>query len=335
MNETTVPDTVETGEPAIRVENVSKTYGGEDGVTAVDDISLTVQQGSVVGLLGPNGAGKTTLMKSILGVVVPDEGTIELFGRDGVTLGRERYRYVSAMLEGARNIYWRMSLRENVRYFTGLQGIDPNSVRQENAELISRLGMSGKLDGTVKDFSRGQKQRASLACVLAQRTPITFLDEPTLGLDVQAGRALRKELRELADDENRTVLLSSHNMDVVEELCDRVIILKQGSVIAADTVEALTDVFSTQTYELKLSSVPERDRRKALSEAFDAVAWDGSESRRLTVTLASADRLYDLMDQLCEAGVVVESISAAEQDLEAAFVQMTETDEKQPEAGLA
>jgi ABC-2 type transport system ATP-binding protein len=335
MNETTVPDTGETNAPAIRVENVSKTYGGEDGVTAVDDISLTVQQGSVVGLLGPNGAGKTTLMKSILGVIIPDEGTVELFGRDGATLGRERYRYVSAMLEGARNIYWRMSLRENVRYFTGLQGIAPSYVRQENAELISRLGMSDKLDGTVKDFSRGQKQRASLACVLAQRTPITFLDEPTLGLDVQAGRALRKELRELADDENRTVLLSSHNMDVVEELCDRVIILKQGSVIAADTVEALTDVFSTQTYELKLSSVPERDRRKALSEAFDAVAWDGSESRRLTVTLASADRLYDLMDQLCEAGVVVESISAAEQDLEAAFVQMTETEEKQPEVGLA
>lgn len=335
MNETALPDAAETDAPAIRVENVSKTYGGEDGVTAVDDISLTVQRGSVVGLLGPNGAGKTTLMKSILGVVVPDEGTVELFGRDGSELGRERYRYVSAMLEGARNIYWRMSLRENVRYFTGLQGIDPSSVREANTELISRLGMSEKMNAPVKDFSRGQKQRASLACVLAQRTPITFLDEPTLGLDVQAGRALRKELRELADDENRTVFLSSHNMDVVEELCDRVIILKQGSVITADTVEALTDVFSTQTYELKLSSIPERDRRKTLAEEFDAVAWEGSDNRRLTVTLGSAERLYDLMDHLREADVVVESIEAAEQDLEAAFVQMTRNEQEQPEVSLA
>jgi ABC-type multidrug transport system, ATPase component len=131
------------------------------------------------------------------------------------------------------------------------------------------------------------------------------------------------------------VLLSSHNMDVVEELCDRVVIMKQGSVIAADTVKALTDVFSTQTYELTLSSVPERDQRKALSEEFDAVAWGESESRRLTVTLGSADQLYDLMDRLREAGVVVESISAAEQDLEAAFVQMTEADGQQLEVGFA
>lgn len=335
MNETRLPDAGDTDAPAVRVNGVSKTYGGEGGVTAVDDVSLTVERGSVVGLLGPNGAGKTTLMKSVLGVVVPDEGTVELFGQDGQELGRRRYRYVSAMLEGARNIYWRMSLRENVRYFTGLQGIDPSSVQRANTELISRLGMSEKLDEPVKDFSRGQKQRASLACVLAQRTPITFLDEPTLGLDVQASRALRRELRELADDEDRTVLLSSHNMDVVEELCDRVIVLKQGSVIAADTVKALTDVFSTQTYDLTLSSIPDRGRREALAETFERVAWEGPDNRRLRVTLGSAEQLYDLMDQLREADVVVESIGAAEKDLEAAFVQMTETEGQSSEVSLA
>jgi ABC-2 type transport system ATP-binding protein len=322
MNETTPPPAVESDEPAVRVTDVSKTYGGKDGVTAVDGVSLTVERGSVVGLLGPNGAGKTTLMKSILGVVVPDEGSVELFGQDGSELGRSRYRYVSAMLEGARNIYWRMSLRENVRYFTGLQGIDPNIVREANTELISRLGMSEKLDEPVKEFSRGQKQRASLACVLAQRTPITFLDEPTLGLDVQAGRALQRELRDLASDEDRTVLLSSHDMDVVEELCDRVIVLDDGSVIAANTVAALTDVFDSQTYELELSALPDREDRHALADRFESVSWDG-ERAIVTVTVGSGKRLYDLMDTLREAGVVVESMGAAEQDLEAAFVQVT------------
>ncbi|MEZ3144259.1 ABC transporter ATP-binding protein [Halobaculum sp. MBLA0143] len=329
MNETTPRPAVDADEPAVRVRDVSKTYGGEDGVTAVDGVSLTVERGSVVGLLGPNGAGKTTLMKSILGVVVPDEGTVELFGQDGASLGRDRYRYVSAMLEGARNIYWRMSLRENVRYFTGLQGIAPGSVREANTELISRLGMSEKLDEPVKEFSRGQKQRASLACVLAQRTPITFLDEPTLGLDVQAGRALQRELRDLASDEDRTVLLSSHDMDVVEELCDRVIVLDDGSVIAADTVAALTDVFDSQTYELALSGLPERDDRRALADRFESVSWDG-EDARATVTVASGERLYDLMDALREADVVVESMNTAERDLEAAFVQVTsDTDQKE------
>lgn len=317
-----VPDA--TDAPAIDVTDASKTYGGEDGVTAIDGISATVERGSVVGVLGPNGAGKTTLLKSILGVVVPDAGSVELFGQSTSDLGRDRYQYVSAMLEGARNIYWRMSVRENVRYFTGLQGIDPNAVRRENTELISRLGMSEKMDEPVRNLSRGQKQRASLACVLAQRTPITFLDEPTLGLDVQAGRTLQRELTELTSDDDRTVVLSSHDMDVVERLCDRVIILQEGSVVTAGTVDALVDLFRTQTYDFHLSDAPERETRRSFENTFESVRWGGPDNSRLTVTVASSDRLYVLIDELRDAGVLIESIESADQDLEAAFLQVTD-----------
>jgi ABC-2 type transport system ATP-binding protein len=329
MNSSTIPpaNPGDGDAPAIRAENVAKTYGGPDGVTAVDGVSLTVERGSVVGVLGPNGAGKTTLLKSILGVVLPDDGEIELFGESTKDLGRKRYEYVSAMLEGARNIYWRMSLRENVRYFTGLQGIDPSEVRQENTELISRLGMSEKLDEPVRNFSRGQKQRASLACVLAQRTPITFLDEPTLGLDVQAGQTLTEELTGLATDSDRTIVLSSHDMDVVEKLCDRVVILQKGSVIASGTVESLVDVFRTQTYEIQLSERPERKQRRDLERTFESVSWSGPDRRRLDVTVSDGERLYALFDELEAAGVVIESITASEQDLEAAFLQLTDDED--------
>jgi ABC-2 type transport system ATP-binding protein len=312
-------------EPAISVTSVSKTYGDSDPVTAVDDVSLEIDQGSVVGVLGPNGAGKTTLLKSILGVVIPDTGEIELFGRSTRELGRERYQYVSAMLEGARNIYWRMSLRENVRYFTGLQGIDPSAVGGANTELISRLGMAEKLDEPVRNFSRGQKQRASLACVLAQRTPITFLDEPTLGLDVQAAETLEQELVDLTASNDRTVVLSSHNMDVVERLCDRVIVLQNGSVIASGTVASLVALFESQTYDLRLSEQPDQTARRELEEAFESVSWRGNGGQRLTVTVAAPERLYDLMDELRSADIVVEGIESGDDDLEAAFLRVTES----------
>lgn len=309
--------------PAITVTDVTKEYGN---LTALDGVDVRIAPGSIVGILGPNGAGKTTLIKSILGTVLPDSGRVELFGNPTETLGRRRYEYVSAMLEGARNIYWRMSLRENVRYFTGLQGIDPNAVRAENEELVARLGMSEKLDDPVRELSRGQKQRASLACVLAQQTPIVFLDEPTLGLDVQASRTLRSELSALSDDE-RTVVLSSHNMDVIQQLCDRVIVLQNGSVIADDAVEGLVGAFQTQRHVLRLSDEPSGETRSRIERTVRSVSWD--DSRRLRVTLSSGEQLYSLMDVLREGDVIVESIRSDEPDLEEAFLRVTGDDAKQ------
>jgi ABC-2 type transport system ATP-binding protein len=315
----------ETGsEPAVHVSEIVKSYGrGEDSVSAVDDISFEIKQGSVVGILGPNGAGKTTLIKSILGLILPDEGDVKLFGKNVRDLGSERYQYVSAMLEGARNIYWRMSLRENVRYFSGLQGLHPDSVQKENTELISRFGMGDKSSEPVRNLSRGQKQRASLACVLAQQTPITFLDEPTLGLDVQAAEILQTELRDLTEKDDRTVILNSHNMDVVERLCDRVIVLKNGSVLTDGSVASLIDAFDTQTYEIRLSeSVSEEVKENIRSAA--TVSWHGDD-KRFSATVDSTDEMYSLMERMDKHSIEVSSMETADPDLEEAFLRVTDT----------
>lgn len=315
----------ETGsEPAVHVSEIVKSYGrGEDSVSAVNDISFEIKQGSVVGILGPNGAGKTTLIKSILGLILPDKGDVKLFGRNVRDLGSERYQYVSAMLEGARNIYWRMSLRENVRYFSGLQGHHPDSVQKENTELISRFGMSEKASEPVRNLSRGQKQRASLACVLAQQTPITFLDEPTLGLDVQAAEILQTELRNLTESDDRTIILNSHNMDVVERLCDRVIVLKNGSVLTDGSVASLIDAFDTQTYEIRLSeSVSEQIKESIRSVA--TVSWHGDD-KRFSATVDSTDEIYSLMEKMRKHSVKVSSMETADPDLEEAFLRVTDT----------
>jgi len=158
------------------VDGVSKRYGtGEGSVLAVDDVSLTVERGAVVGLLGPNGAGKTTLIKSILGTVLPDAGTIRLFGTDVRADRRAAYADVDAMLEGARNDYWRLTVRENLRYFATIGGVDPDSVAARHDRLLDRLGLADEADTPVRDLSRGMKQKVSLASVLAGNADVVFL----------------------------------------------------------------------------------------------------------------------------------------------------------------
>jgi len=184
---------------ALAIEGVSKRFGdGDDSVLAVDNVSLTVERGSIVGLLGPNGAGKTTLIKCALGIVLPDAGSVRVFGTDIGDDHRAAYANVDAMLEGARNDYWRLTVRENLRYFTTIAGVDPDSVRARHDRLLDRPARPGGEGGhTRRGALAGMKQKVSLASVLAGGAELVFLDEPTLGLDVESSRTLRRELRRL------------------------------------------------------------------------------------------------------------------------------------------
>lgn len=129
--------------PALRVADLEKTYGeGEDTVHAVDGVSFTVDRGEVVGLLGPNGAGKTTTIKSVLGLVVPTGGTVEVADVNAIERPRAAYRHVGATLEGARNVYWKLTVRENLRFFAALAGVLPAACRERHEELLERFGLA-------------------------------------------------------------------------------------------------------------------------------------------------------------------------------------------------
>ncbi|MEF8801865.1 MAG: ABC transporter ATP-binding protein [Halolamina sp.] len=312
-----------TNTPALVVDETSKRFGsGDDAVLAVDDVSFTVDRGSVVGLLGPNGAGKTTLIKSILGIVLPDTGSVEVFGAD-VDDGRQAvYGDVDAMLEGARNDYWRLTVRENLRYFATISGVDPDSVSARHDRLLDRLGLTEKADTAVRDLSRGMKQKVSLASVLAGGAELVFLDEPTLGLDVESSRTLRSELRRLASEDGLTIVISSHDMSVIEDVCDRVIVMSSGQIVADDTVDALLQRAGRNTVQV---TSPEFDDEAitALRTQFDMhnVEWDGDRAR--IEVAAAGDELYTLMDSLREAGITVDHVQTVEPDLEDVFVTLT------------
>ena len=310
-------------EPALAVEGVSKRFGaGDDAVLAVDDVSLTVERGSVVGLLGPNGAGKTTLIKSVLGTVLPDAGRISVFGTDVADDRRAAYADVDAMLEGARNDYWRLTVRENLRYFATIRGVDPDSVAGRHDRLLDRLGLSAKADTPVRDLSRGMKQKVSLASVLAGGAELVFLDEPTLGLDVESSRTLRREIRRLAREEGLTVVLSSHDMAVVEDVCDRVVMMADGRVVADDTVEALLSNADRDTVRVVSGDIDDATVA-ALRAAFDVRSVDAVDGRVAVEVAATGEDLYALMDRLREAGVAIEDIRTVRPNLEEVFLGVT------------
>ena len=314
-------------DPVVSVRDLTKVYTSRKGpdVTAVAGVSFDVSPGEVVGLLGPNGAGKTTIIKATLGLLIPSSGTATIAGVDVHRDTRRAYRHVSAVLEGNRNIYWRLTVRENLNYFAGLQGIDGRDRREFHDSLLSQLRLSEKADEPVKSLSRGMKQKAALGCALARETPVVFLDEPTLGLDVEASYDLRRELRRLASEEAKTIVLSSHDMDVVQELCDHVIIVNDGRVVADDTVEELVGVLRTQAYRITLDGrLPDRSRSR-LDRRFEVAEWrDGADRTAFEVVLRDADEFYGLMDLLRESGAGLAGVTAVEPDLEDVFLRVTE-----------
>jgi ABC-2 type transport system ATP-binding protein len=309
-------------ESALVVDGVTKRFGGEDGVLAVDDVSFRVDRGSVVGLLGPNGAGKTTLIKSILGMILPDEGSVQVLGSDVTEGRRSAYADVDAMLEGARNDYWRLTVRENLRYFATISGVDPDSVAERHDHLLDRLGLAEYADTPVRNLSRGMKQKVSLASVLAGGAQLVFLDEPTLGLDIESSRTLRTELKRLAREEGLTIFVSSHNMTVIEDVCDRVIIMSDGRIVADDTVERLLsradrDLIRIESGDFDPATIHQ------LRPGFDVSGVEElGETTRLDIQISGED-LYTLMDELRDAGVTVDRIESVDPTLEDVFVDLT------------
>jgi ABC-2 type transport system ATP-binding protein len=323
-----VQSTVPTGDTVLSVSDLRKTYGdGDDAVTAVDGVSLDVNRGEVVGVLGPNGAGKTTTIKSILGLVVPSAGSVEIAGVDADDDPRGVYQHVGAMLEGARNVYWKLTVRENLEFFAALGGNDPDAARSRHDKLLDQFNLTEKADDAVNELSRGQKQKVSLAATLARGTDVVFLDEPTLGLDVEASLELRRELSRLAAEEEITVVLSSHDMDVLEEICDRVVILSDGRVIADDPVDELVGVFESQAYQLVVAGDVASEVRDRLDERFRVENWESLDDRtRFDVTLGEDDTLYGVLGVLRDADHRLLDVDGLEPDLEDVFLDVTGTD---------
>jgi sodium transport system ATP-binding protein len=218
----------------IEVQDLYKSFRD---VHAVQGVSFTAPDGLITGLIGPNGAGKTTTLRILYTLLKPDQGVASVDGFDSVAQARQVQRRIG-VLPDVRGLYPRLTAREHVRYFGRLHGINGSRLSGRIDELISTLGMADFADRRAKGFSRGQQLKVALARALVHDPQNVLLDEPTNGLDVASSRAVRELIWQIRD-EGRCVLFSSHIMQEVAALCDRVVVVSQGTVVHNGTLEEL------------------------------------------------------------------------------------------------
>jgi sodium transport system ATP-binding protein len=220
----------------IEASDLHKAFGE---VRAVDGVSFVARDGEITGLLGPNGAGKTTTLRMLYTLMRPDSGSIRVDGIDATT-GAIEVRRRLGVLPDARGLYKRLSARENIDYFARLQGLDDATRSRRIADLAAALDMADILDRRTEGFSQGQRVKTAIARALVHDPRNVILDEPTNGLDVMATRAMRAFMRRLKA-EGRCVLFSSHIMQEVGALCDRIVVFARGRVVADAAPDALRE----------------------------------------------------------------------------------------------
>ena len=313
---------------AIEIESLSKTFRSRGGneIEAVSRLDLTVEPGQVFGFLGSNGAGKTTTLKMACGLVMPTTGTVRLNGYD---VGRQRgqaMRQIGAVLEGTRNVYWRMNAWQNLLYFGRIKGISSSRLLKARAEqLLRELDLWERRKDPVGEFSRGMQQKVAIAAALIADPPIVLLDEPVLGLDVQASRTVQEWIVELAKERGKTVVLTTHQLDMAESLCDRVAIMSHGRLLAHRPTGELLDLFRREFYRVRLRGVVDAEK----SEVFPGFAASQENGHTVLSGEVGDDlSVYDLVERARMAGMDLISVSPGEPNLEEIFVELIERAEE-------
>ena len=296
-------------ELVIQTDGLAKRYGD---IVAVDGLSLEVPRGQVFGLLGPNGSGKTTTMGMLLGLVRPTTGSFSLFGAN--TSHRDALHRVGAIVE-TPSFYPYMSGRRNLAYFQGISG---RGDRREVQQLLGKVGLADRADDKFRTYSLGMKQRLGLAYALLGDPELLFLDEPTNGMDPAGMAEVREMIRSLGTSD-RTVLLSSHLLHEVEQVCDSVAILSKGKLIAQGKVADLVHSRAGERVRLRTT-----DNAKAV-EVLSALEWveDATMDGESVVVRTPSDRSSELSAALGRSEVYVTEMAADEVSLEQYFLDIT------------
>ncbi len=231
----------------IVVEDLTKAFGAKREIRAVDGVSMRAPRGAITGVLGPNGAGKTTLLRMLATLIVPDGGRATIEGLD-VVKERDGVRRAIGVLSDARGLYARLTARENIRYFAALHGVPVAAADRRIDTLLASLGMGALAERPVQGFSQGERMKVAIARALVHDPSVIMLDEPTNGLDIMSVRALREQLLALRAA-GKCLLFSSHVMQEVAALCDRIVIIGRGKVVAEGTPAELVAQSGAATLE--------------------------------------------------------------------------------------
>jgi ABC-2 type transport system ATP-binding protein len=307
----------------LEVYHLQKTYrqGGKQ-VQAVVDVSLTLAAGEILAFLGPNGAGKTTTIKIIAGLIRPDAGSVRILGRDPHT-EPGALAQVGAVLEGNRNLYWRLTPLQNLEYFGVLRGLSPKAARQRGLELLETLGLGEKGEVAVQTLSRGMQQKVAIAVALLHQPALLLLDEPTLGLDVEAAQAVKSLIRQIATS-GRAILLTTHQLDVAEALSNQVAVIERGTILVQAPTQELIRQFASAAGTYRIELEQELDPSRAERLAQQGVEILSSHQLRFR---GSSEALYQVLEILKPLPVL--SVKREEADLTHIFLKLLKRGKKQ------
>lgn len=312
----------------IQVENITKKYGS---FTAVNNINFEIDEGEIVGFLGPNGAGKSTTMNMITGFIEPTSGRIIVDGYDISKKPRKAKRQIGYMPEGVP-LYSDLTVKEFVTYMAELKGVPKKEKKDKVQKAIEETGLQDVQNKLTRNLSRGYKQRVSMAGALVSNPKVIILDEPTVGLDPKQVTEIRALIKELGKE--HTVILSSHILSEVSQICNRVIIINNGQIVAVDTPENLekkvvTDNSIYVTVEDKenkmdtiIEKLPEIKEVKLITENED-------NTKKYMITANSdIDLRKNIFETFAKEGITIFEMKKSDVTLEDAFMQLIENKEE-------
>ena len=297
-------------------------FGRGEEVHALRGVDLAVNDGEIVGLLGPNGAGKTTLLKILSGLILPDKGSAEIGGISTEKENRIK-RLLGLVHPDERSFYWRLTGRENLRFFATLYDVPHRKIEQRIDQLLEDLDLVAPSDRRFADYSSGMKQRMSIARAMLHDPPILLMDEPSRSLDPASSLALRELVDErLRVRHGKTILIASHDLAEVQALCDRIYVLIDGRVRLEGTVDDVRR-FGVDDVEVLVEL---EDGPATISGPFKILDDGWTEGRRsLRLSLEAADGFSRMLRSLIDDGCKVRRCDQVEPDLESAFTRILES----------
>lgn len=308
----------------IKLENVTKRYGN---ILALDNVSFEINEGEIVGLLGPNGAGKSTTMNIITGFIEQTSGKVTIDGYDTVKKSQKAKKQIGYMPEGVP-LYGDLTVKEFVTYMAELKGVKRKEKQEKVQKALQDAGLENVQNKLTKNLSRGYKQRVSLAGTLVSEPKVIILDEPTVGLDPKQVTEIREVIKRLG--KKHTVILSSHILSEVSQICNRVIIINKGKIVAIDTTENLENKVSNKNViyvtvediENKVSKI--KDKISGIKE-IKLVRENEDKTKQYSIEAEDdTDLRKSIFENFAKESITIFEMKKADTTLEDAFMQLIE-----------
>jgi ABC-2 type transport system ATP-binding protein len=303
-------------------------FSGTKQIVAVEKLNFDISKGEVFGLLGPNGAGKSTTIKMISTLVTPTSGDATIDGSSVVSEPEKVREKIGVMLAGERTMYWKLTGRENLQYFSTLYHMNPGEAKHRIDYLLKLVGLSDHEKARVEGYSTGMRIRLSFAKSLLNDAPVLLLDEPTMSLDPQAARVVRETVLSLRD-QGKSILLTTHNMDEADRLSDRVGIIDHGNLIAIGSSSQLKREYTEKiTLRIKMRNTSGVEEALSKLKGIEAVRIvpDSTLQSEVEITCAtdqSQEIVSSVLRTLANSNMNVESFNIVEPTLEDVFIRLT------------